>query len=184
MSANYIAIVVFHWPNAIVVHICYSYYVSADHLGVLFLIKLVAPTRNDKGILSRLATINLIVAIKERAIRNQKRHLHLLMHHLEPMLVWKLADPYTFVVSREHLVIVMEHLNELFRLNVINPDFHNGERRLTLPPLMDSEVPIPFLMHYRYLASDIKVVLCSVQQLLLNLHSATYGVFVNHFHHL
>ena len=50
------------------------------------------------------------------------------MHHIEPMLVWKLAHPNTFVVSRQHLVIVMEHLNELFRLNVINPDFHNGER--------------------------------------------------------
>lgn len=68
MSTDYIAIVVFHWPDAIVVQICYSYYVSANHLCVLFLIKLVAPTRNYKGILSRLATINLIVAIKERAI--------------------------------------------------------------------------------------------------------------------
>jgi len=49
---------------------------------------------------------------------------------------------------------------------------------------MDRKIPIFFFVNDRDLASNIKIVLSSVKQLLLNLHSATYGVFVNHFNHL
>ena len=68
MCANYIAIVVLDWPDAKVVQVGYPYYISPGHLGILFLIELVAPTRNDKGILSRLTPIYLVVTIKERPI--------------------------------------------------------------------------------------------------------------------
>ena len=154
MGADDFAVAVLVGADPQVVDVDGANYVLASQFGVLVFEELVAPPRNNKLVLARLAAVDFVVAVEEGPVADQKRHLDPLVHHFEAVVVGQARDPHAFLVARQLLVKVLEELNELFWLNVISSDFKYSQGRISIPPLMHKEFMFFIFVYYWNLMSN------------------------------